>query len=142
WTWVDDYSWGFAPFHYGRWVYYGGYWGWAPGPVYARPGYAPALVAWFGGSNWGFGLAFGGGYGWCPLGYGEPFVPWYGGSRHYFQRVNITNTRITNITYITNNYYDRDRDRDRDRNHRKPARDFHYANLKVPGTESVVPHHA
>ena len=24
WTWVDDAPWGFAPFHYGRWVNYGG----------------------------------------------------------------------------------------------------------------------
>src|SRR6266566_495732 len=111
WTWIDDAPWGFAPFHYGRWIYSGSYWAWVPGPVYVRPVYAPALVAWFGGSNFSIGISFGGGYGWCPLGYGEPFIPWYGGSRNYFQRVNITNTRITNITYITNNYYDRDRDR-------------------------------
>ena len=68
WTWVDDAPWGYAPFHYGRWVYTGGYWGWAPGPRYIRPIYAPALVAWFGGPGWGVGLGFGGGvgYGWCP----------------------------------------------------------------------------
>ena len=47
------------------------------------------------------------GYGWCPLGYGEPFIPWYRGSRGYFGRVNVSNTRITNINHITNNYYDR-----------------------------------
>jgi len=140
WTWVDDAPWGFAPFHYGRWIYTTGYWAWVPGPVYVRPVYAPALVAWFGGSNFSIGISFGGGYGWCPLGYGEPFIPWYGSSRNYFQRVNITNTRITNITYITNNYYDRDRDRDRD--HRKPAKDFDYANLKAPGAVTAVPHHA
>lgn len=46
WTWVDDSPWGFAPFHYGRWVFVRGYWGWVPGPVMARPVYAPALVAW------------------------------------------------------------------------------------------------
>ena len=34
WTWVDAEPWGFAPFHYGRWVYAGGYWGWAPGPYW------------------------------------------------------------------------------------------------------------
>ncbi len=49
WTWVDDAPWGFAPFHYGRWAYVGGYWGWVPGPIAARPVYAPALVAWVGG---------------------------------------------------------------------------------------------
>jgi len=110
WTWVDDEPWGYAPFHYGRWVYYDNYWGWAPGPVYVRPYYAPALVAWFGGPSWGVSVGFGGGfggYGWCPLGYGEPYVPWYGVSRGYFNRVNITNTHITNvnITNIYNNTY-------------------------------------
>jgi hypothetical protein len=102
WTWVEDEPWGYAPFHYGRWVYWGGAWGWAPGPIYARPYYAPALVAWFGG-GFGVGVGFGGGYGWCPLGFGEPFVPWYRVSRGYFNRVNITNTRITNV-HITNVY--------------------------------------
>ncbi len=107
WTWVDDAPWGFAPFHYGRWVYYNSYWGWVPGPYYVRPVYAPALVAWFGGPGWGvsFGFGFGGGVGWCPLGWGEPFYPWYRGGRGYFRNVNITNTRIVNITNITNNYY-------------------------------------
>ncbi len=33
WTWVDNAPWGFAPFHYGRWVYVGNRWGWLPGPV-------------------------------------------------------------------------------------------------------------
>jgi hypothetical protein len=105
WTWVDAAPWGFAPFHYGRWVSFGGYWGWAPGPYYARPYYAPALVAWFGGPGFGIGFGFGGGFGWCPLGWGEPFFPWYGASRGYFRNVNISNTHITNINNITNNYY-------------------------------------
>src|SRR6266568_6850443 len=106
WTWIEDEPWGYAPFHYGRWVYYNNYWGWAPGPIYVRPYYSPALVAWFGGPGWGLGVGFGGGYGygWCPLGFGEPFIPWYGVSRGYFNRVNITNTRITNVTNITNIY--------------------------------------
>ena len=129
WTWVDDAAWGFAPFHYGRWIY-AGYWAWVPGPVYVRPIYAPALVAWFG----GVGLSFGNGYGWCPLGYGEPFIPWYGGSRHYFRSVNITNTHITNITYITNNYYN---------NGGGPRREppQRLANLKAPGAVTAVPQH-
>lgn len=109
WTWVDAYPWGFAPFHYGRWVSFGGYWGWAPGPYWVRPWYAPALVGWFGGPRFGigfgFGWGFGGGFGWCPLGWGEPFYPWYRTSRGYFRNVNISNTHITNITHITNNYY-------------------------------------
>jgi hypothetical protein len=42
WTWVSDYSFGDAPFHYGRWVTVaGGRWGWIPGRVYA-----PAWVTW------------------------------------------------------------------------------------------------
>jgi hypothetical protein len=113
WTWVDAYPWGFAPFHYGRWVSWGGYWGWAPGPYWVRPWYAPALVAWWGGPRWGFGfgwgwgfgVGFGGGFGWCPLGWGEPFFPWYHAGRGYFRNVNISNTRITNINNITNNYF-------------------------------------
>jgi hypothetical protein len=130
WTWVDDASWGYAPFHYGRWVYASGYWGWAPGPLYVRPFYAPALVAWFGGPGWGVSLGFGvgGGYGWCPLGWGEPFYPWYGGSRYYFRNVNIRNTRITNI----NNYYGHPPDRFGHGSTR-------YANMKAPGGFTAVP---
>jgi len=30
WTWVDDAPWGFAPFHYGRWLQQDGRWAWAP----------------------------------------------------------------------------------------------------------------
>jgi hypothetical protein len=133
WTWVDDASWGFAPFHYGRWVYYGGYWGWAPGPVYVRPVYAPALVAWFGGGI-GISVGFGNGYGWCPLGYGEPYIPWYRGSRGYFRNVNVSNTRITNITYVTNNYYNYG-DGDGGRKHVKA---FNYANAQAPGGVTAV----
>ena len=48
-TWVDDASWGFAPFHYGRWAVVEGRWGWVPGPPAVRPVYSPALVAFVGG---------------------------------------------------------------------------------------------
>jgi hypothetical protein len=48
WTWVDAAPWGFAPFHYGRWLLWGGRWCWVPGPYQARPTFAPALVAWVG----------------------------------------------------------------------------------------------
>ena len=130
WTWVDDAPWGYAPFHYGRWVYGGGYWGWAPGPAYVRPFYAPALVAWFGGPEWGVSLGFGagGGFGWCPLGWGEPFYPWYGGSRNYFRNVNIRNTRIVNI----NNYYGHPPNR-------YGQGSFHYANMRAPNGFTAVP---
>jgi hypothetical protein len=134
WTWVDDAPWGFAPFHYGRWVYYRNRWGWAPGPIYARPVYAPALVTWFGGAGWGVSIGFGsgGGYGWCPLGWGEPYYPWYHSSRGYFRNVNVTNTRIVNITNITNNYYNNPPNRFGHQN-------TQYANLRAPGAITAVP---
>lgn len=56
-TWVSDYPWGWAPFHYGRWLfddYYG--WIWIPDNEWG-----PAWVSWRSG---------GGYYGWAPLGPG------------------------------------------------------------------------
>ena len=54
WTWVSDYNWGWAPFHYGRWSYDSFYgWFWVPGYEWA-----PAWVSWRSG---------GGYYGWAPL---------------------------------------------------------------------------
>jgi hypothetical protein len=116
-TWIDDAPWGFAPFHYGRWINYGGVWGWvpcpprAPGVVYVRPVYAPALVAWVGGPHFGVGVSVGGGggfaagvnVGWFPLGPREVFVPSYPVSRTYVTNVNVSNT-IVNTT-VVNNYY-------------------------------------
>lgn len=130
WTWVDDQPWGFAPCHYGRWVYTGGYWAWAPGPIAPRPVYAPAMVAWVGGGNWsvGIGVGMGPAVGWFPLGYGEPYVPGYHVSRGYFERVNVTNTRITNITYVTNNYY----------NNSTNITRIRYVNRNVPGAMTAV----
>ncbi|HZY16733.1 MAG TPA: DUF6600 domain-containing protein, partial [Ramlibacter sp.] len=48
WTWIDEAPWGFAPFHYGRWTMIGSRWAWVPGPLEARPLYAPALVVFLG----------------------------------------------------------------------------------------------
>jgi uncharacterized protein DUF6600 len=116
WTWVEDEPWGFAPFHYGRWVSVGGTWGWIPGPVAVRPVYAPALVAWVGGTpgfSFSVSIGAGGGIGWFPLGPREVFVPAYRVSDAYVTRVNVTNTvverttvvnvyhnNVTNITYV------------------------------------------
>ena len=53
-TWVSDYQWGWAPFHYGRWTfdsYYG--WLWIPGTTWG-----PAWVSWRSGN---------GSFGWAPL---------------------------------------------------------------------------
>jgi hypothetical protein len=73
WTWIDSAPWGWAPYHYGRWVRVSGYWAWAPGPIVARPYYAPALVAFY-----GSGYSVGGPIGWVALGWGEPLAPWWG----------------------------------------------------------------
>jgi hypothetical protein len=98
WTWVDDEPWGYAPFHYGRWVSIRGRWGWIPGPVEVRPVYAPALVVFVGG-----GGHFGGNMGWFPLGPREVYVPSYPVSRGYVNRVNVSNTTV-NVTQVTNVY--------------------------------------
>jgi len=65
-VWVSDYDWGWAPFHYGRWVYAGPMgWEWIPGRTYAG-----AWVAWrYGVGDWGY-------VGWAPLG---PTWCWRGG---------------------------------------------------------------
>jgi hypothetical protein len=84
WSWVDDAPWGFAPFHYGRWVHWRGGWGWVPGAYVARPVYAPGLVVWMGGSQGG-----GAGVGWLPLAPHESFQPHYRASPRYLERINI-----------------------------------------------------
>jgi hypothetical protein len=139
WTWVDDAPWGFAPCHYGRWVYTAGFWAWAPGPILvARPVYAPALVAWVGGPQFGVSVGFGGGVGvgWFPLGYGEPYVPAYAVSRDYFRNVNVTNTHITNITTVTNNYYITNNNTTIVQ---RNITNIHYANQTVAGAVTAVP---
>jgi len=118
-TWVSNYDWGWAPFHYGRWVYNAyNNWVWIPDTTWG-----PAWVSWRSG---------GGYYGWAPLGpsiniginigrggYRIPdmcwnFIPYnniyytnyprYYGNRN---RVYIQNTVIINNTYVRNNrtYY-------------------------------------
>ena len=74
WTWLDTAPWGWAPYHYGRWVFVGNYWAWAPGPIVARPAYAPALVVFLGGPA----VVVGRPLYWAPLGWGEPVIPWWG----------------------------------------------------------------
>lgn len=106
WTWVGDEPWGFAPFHYGRWVLYGGAWGWVPGRRVARPVYAPALVAWVGtpGSGVSVGIGARPAVGWFPLAPREVYVPPYRASANYIRQVNVTHvTQINNITTITGN---------------------------------------
>ncbi len=54
WTWVSDYNWGWAPFHYGRWAFDASYgWLWVPGYTWG-----PAWVSWRNSNDY---------YGWAPL---------------------------------------------------------------------------
>ena len=90
WTWVEDESWGYAPFHYGRWVYRRERWGWIPGRIGPRPCYAPALVAFV--NVGGVGVQA-----WIPLGPEEPYYPPYHHGPEYRMRVNeayVSNTVI------------------------------------------------
>ncbi|UXI69265.1 DUF6600 domain-containing protein [Tahibacter amnicola] len=131
WTWVDDAPWGFAPFHYGRWVHVSNRWGWIPGPISVRPVYAPALVAFVGGHNWHVGVNIGTRpIGWFPLGHREIYVPPYRTSRNYFTNVNVTNTVINN-TYITNIYNDYSSGRN--------IAAVNYHNRQIAGAVTAVP---
>lgn len=116
WTWVDDAAWGYAPFHYGRWVLLSGIWCWVPGPRHTRPVFAPALVAWTGRGGPGAAGPQAGHVGWLPLGPHEVYAPAYAVSADYLRNVNLANTtvasnstitdvyqrRITNIRYVNN----------------------------------------
>ncbi len=77
WTWVDSEEWGWAPFHYGRWVFLHGRWAWAPGPPVGRAVYAPALVAFFESGENTTAPDYDLRVGWVALGWGEPLLPWW-----------------------------------------------------------------
>ena len=132
WTWVDDSSWGYAPFHYGRWVSVSGRWGWVAGPVAVQAVYAPALVVFIGGGPGGFG----GNVGWFPLGPREVYVPSYRVSEAYVNRVNISNTTV-NVTQVTNVYHTTIIN-----NTTTNITNITYANRNVQGAVMVVPQHA
>ncbi|MEM8512543.1 hypothetical protein RCH14_001859 [Massilia sp. MP_M2] len=90
WTWVDNAPWGYAPFHYGRWVQVRDRWAWAPGRLERRPVWSPALVGWVGGSNWNVGfqsrnLAA---HGWYPLSPYDRYEPGYRLSGERLRRLN------------------------------------------------------
>ena len=148
WTWVDDAPWGFAPFHYGRWVFVRGAWGWVPCPprsvavAYVRPVYAPALVAWVGGPHFGVGVAVGGGVGvgvnvgWFPLGPREVFVPSYHVSRNYVNNVNISNTTVNQT--VINNYYNTTVVNKNVNVNNTNVTNVHYVNQGVPGAVTAT----
>jgi hypothetical protein len=80
WTWVDNAPWGYAPFHYGRWVVVNRRWAWAPGGRVDRPVWAPALVGWVGGADWNVVFRDRSrrpGFGWYPLSPHDRYVPSY-----------------------------------------------------------------
>lgn len=82
WTWVSNYRWGWAPFHYGRWTYLPswGEWAWVPGYEWG-----PAWVGWC--QNDGY-------YGWAPLGPGM-------GLNFTFNSIPRNNWRFVQQQYIT-----------------------------------------
>ena len=105
---MDDAPWGYAPFHYGRWVAFGGRWGWVPGPANVTPLLCSCVrgLCWRrAGRFWRWWWWRHGG-GWFPLGVAEPFVPWYPCSPAYVRNVNVSNVNISVIhnTTIVNNY--------------------------------------
>ncbi len=111
WTWIDDAPWGYAPFHYGRWAHVRNRWCWVPGPRHLRPVYSPAMVVWVGGH--------GSRISWFPLGPREVYVPGRRHSRHYFDRVNHSNTVIVDRRHLTEVFENR-------------ARNHAYRNRAVP----------
>jgi hypothetical protein len=124
WTWVDNAPWGFAVSHYGRWASINGRWCWVPGTVSPRPVWAPALVAFAGGSGWSVSVQSGGPrVGWVPLAPNEVFVPWYNAAPRYWTAVNRSNVRDVTVIH---NYTD-------------PNRRQNYANSTVPGAVTAAP---
>lgn len=121
WTWIDEAPWGFAPFHYGRWVHWRSHWCWVPGAYAPRPVYAPALVAWVGGSHGGVSVHIGGpAVGWVPLAPRELYHPLYRHTPRYGERVNPGPPQ---------RWHPQD-----ERGHRGP-----WGNQGVPGGVTVVP---
>ena len=104
WTWASNYSWGWAPFHYGRWFYEDGYgWMWIPGNEWA-----PAWVSWRRSPDY---------YGWAPLGpsvtvavavgggYNPPPHYWCFVPQQYVTSPHVTNYYVSqqqNVTIINN----------------------------------------
>jgi hypothetical protein len=127
WTWIDDQPWGFAPFHYGRWLSVKGRWAWTPGQWgTARPVYAPALVGWLGGPA----LTVDGApaVGWVPLAPDEPVFPGYAVSAttwNALTHASVAPARLQAVAIAG-------------RAKLVPAGPVAYANRAVPGALTVV----
>lgn len=102
WTWVDDEPWGFAPFHYGRWMRIEGSWAWVPGaaPAAGPPVFAPALVAFVATPAEIVAGEAGPCVGWFPLAPGEPYeADWRHRDRHDIEQA----SRATNVPNVYRN---------------------------------------
>lgn len=153
-TWVSDYPWGWACFHYGRWIYNDFYgWIWMPGYEWG-----PGWVAW----RWGSGLC-----GWAPL---YPGVAWVGTAyscpddwwifihpRHLYHngyhnhwrrdflygprhtRVLIQRTQFVSNTYEYNSlhYYSGPRAAEVQQITRQPVPIYSYGNTNTKGGERI-----
>jgi len=110
WTWVSDYNWGWAPFHYGRWAFDASYgWFWVPGYTWG-----PAWVSWRHGGDYygwaplspGINVSVGVGFGSCIAAANWIFMPHrYMGYRNispYYVRPQRNVTIIRNTTIINN----------------------------------------
>ncbi len=100
WTWVSNYSWGWAPFHYGRW-FYDDFYGpmWVPGNEWG-----PGWVTWRRSEGY---------YGWAPIGpgisisvaygsgYDVPYNHWRFVRDRDFGRTNISNYYVNTNNYTT-----------------------------------------
>ncbi|WP_193392394.1 DUF6600 domain-containing protein, partial [Legionella hackeliae] len=125
WTWIDDQPWGFAPFHYGRWLRWQNQWTWVPGPRHIEPVYAPALVVFVGGRQFNLQVNGSRGIAWFPLAPGEVYIPPYQVNRNYFVQINISNT-VINQTYINQVF-------------NAPKINIVYQNINVPNGITAVP---
>ena len=114
WSWVDAAPWGFAPYHYGRWVQYRGRWCWSPGRYVARPVYRPALVEWHDRPAGGVGpvrIRPPPPVKWGPLPPRQDYVPGYRHERDYRGRIEVPSL-VTGPAVIANPPRSRDRPAD------------------------------
>ena len=138
WTWVDDAPWGYAPFHYGRWVQVNGRWGWYPGRYVARPVWAPALVAWVGGPGWSVSIGSRGPANvidWYPLSPYDRYDPWYPANVTYVNRIN----QVTVVRPGREHRGDREWHSNRDAGATIVAREIFTSRRPVRGSTTVVP---
>jgi hypothetical protein len=108
WTWVSDYRWGWATFHYGRW-FYDDYFGWMWLPGYE---WAPAWVTWgvyndyWAWAPMGPNIHVNINFGWHAPGFWWTMVPRrHFCSHNWYSHIYHRPVQINNITIINNVYY-------------------------------------